>query len=252
MDDLGAGRPVLLVHGVGFGPGAMARTAAYLRGGARVLVVHRRGYGSSRRLAPAAELATHVQDLVDVLDARDIARVSAVGVSGGATLVTALALTHPDRVASALAHEPAIGPLAPGVHALLRRLARVVAETPDTGAAATRVAATLAGPDSWARIGRRLRAAVAADAGGTCRDVPLFRDFAPDADALGSLRAVPFATSRGARSPAARLRVLSVLADLAWASAHTVPGSGHLAQIDNPAALAALVRSRLPLETEDR
>jgi pimeloyl-ACP methyl ester carboxylesterase len=230
----------------------MARTAGLLSGDARVLVVHRRGYGTSRALPPAPDLAAHVRDLIDVLDARDIQRVTAVGVSGGATLVTALAIANPERIACALAHEPAIGPLAPGVHALLRRLSRVVDESPDPGPAAARVAATLAGPDSWARTGRRVRAAVAADAAATCRDVPMFRDFAPDVADLARLRDVRFATSRGARSPAARLRVLSVLADLAWASAHTIPGSGHLAQLDNPAALTALVRSRLPIETEDR
>jgi pimeloyl-ACP methyl ester carboxylesterase len=229
----------------------MARVAALVGGGVRVLVVHRRGYGASRGLAPADDLATHLRDIVGILDARDIGCVTAVGVSGGATLVTALALEHPDRVASAVAHEPAIGPLAPGVHALLRRLGRVVDESPDPGAAASRVAATLAGPDTWARTGRRLRAAVAADAAATCRDVPLFREFAPSAGDLRRLRDLPFATSRGARSPAARLRVLSVLSDLAWASAHTIPGSGHLAHLDNPAALTALVRSRLPLDTED-
>ena len=44
-DDVGRGHPVLLVHGVAFGPASFAGTADALLGHARVIVVHRRGYG---------------------------------------------------------------------------------------------------------------------------------------------------------------------------------------------------------------
>ena len=112
--DLGApvGPPLLLVHGWGGDSRSWAPLAAQLTSAYRVLTVDVRGHGcSSRPPAGVHEFDPEAiaEDLVAVLDAADVERVVAVGHSWGGQLVTALAVTHPERVERLVALDPAYG-----------------------------------------------------------------------------------------------------------------------------------------------
>ncbi len=67
--------------------------------GVAIVAVDLRGRGSAWRQAPSLGVATHVDDLRDLLDRLDIDEVLAVGQGFGAVIASALAEALPDRVA---------------------------------------------------------------------------------------------------------------------------------------------------------
>jgi pimeloyl-ACP methyl ester carboxylesterase len=92
---------VVLVHGVSGHAGAWVGVGAGLAasGGFRPLAVDLRGHGQSQ-WSPDHEYSTlaHVDDLLAVLDALDLAQVSLVGSSWGALVALGFAHAHPSRV----------------------------------------------------------------------------------------------------------------------------------------------------------
>lgn len=229
--------PVVLVHGVCFGPETFERPASALARRVRVLTVHRRGYGRSSDLPPGETVDEHVNDLVAALDRLGIPKAVFVGVSGGATITLAIALAHPARVAAAVVHEPALGPLAPGVHGILSTGAGMIAQAAEAADGAEAMASLLAGP-SWGACGHAERMRIR-ELGPVVRaEVPGFLEFAPSADELRALRAVPLVSSVGGSSRAQRMAAAQVLAGIAGARLEVVRDVGHLLQLDAPAVLA--------------
>ena len=109
-DDDGDGPPVLLLHG-------LSATRRYVlhgsnalqRDGFRVIAYDSRGHGQS---TPAASPADYrydqlVTDAVAVLDDRGVDRAAVIGMSMGAAVGAALALSHPHRVRALVAITPA-------------------------------------------------------------------------------------------------------------------------------------------------
>lgn len=234
VDSLGYGTPVVIVHGVGLGPWSVVPVSQHVAKGARALIVHRAGYGRSRTAPAARTMDEHVADLLRALDRQEISRPVMCGFAGGATIALALALAHPRRVAALVLHEPALGPLAPGVHALVCGLAdRVVGRSGPE--ALGEVMTVMLGEDASIAT----PAASMEDAHAIPVEVPAFAAFAPAADDLRELRALPITTTVGERSPSARHAAAGVLADLAGARIAVVPESAHVAQLDAPHALAA-------------
>ncbi|GIF26737.1 pimeloyl-ACP methyl ester carboxylesterase [Actinoplanes tereljensis] len=109
-DSGGADRPVLLlVHGWGSDSGTWATLVPFMER-YRVITVDVRGHGRSgaddgRGFDPEVI----AEDLVAVLDHAGVRQVVAIGHSWGGQLVTALAVTHPDRVAALVVLDPAYG-----------------------------------------------------------------------------------------------------------------------------------------------
>lgn len=234
----------MLVHGVGLGPEVMAACARLLALTGEVVVVHRPGYG-----ALAAEPPASLDDQVGRL-AATLAAVAGdtgtppllVGVSGGATLGLALVLRDPGLVSVAVLHEPLLGPLAPDLHAAVADRAAHLAATPGPDAVCAFVA-DLIGAPTWHTLGYDERDAVAERDGLVRAEVAAFAAFAPGAEALAALRDCPvrIVVSTGERSATPRRAASSVLATLAGAVPVTIPGCGHLAPVDAPVALTALV-----------
>lgn len=219
---------MLLVHGVGFGPDSLAPLARELRaGGARVVVMERRGYGSRAALAPPAGVDAHVRDVVAAMDDAGLARAVVAGMSGGATVALAMAISRPDRLVRAVAHEPAVGALVPELGGLVRG-----ALAAGGGAGLARA---LAGPQTWAALDPATRTAVRARAALIERDAPAFLAFDPRLAAHVGDRLV---CTVGARSEPLRHRVAAALSSSTGAPVLTVPGCGHLPQFDAPAAFA--------------
>lgn len=100
---IGAGAPVLLVHGYGdnlmMWSGFLADSLARDH---RVVAIDARAFGKSGKPAGAEHYGVvMVEDLVALLDHLRIARAHAVGYSMGAVLTAQLALMHPERVRTA-------------------------------------------------------------------------------------------------------------------------------------------------------
>ena len=106
--DEGEGDPIVLVHG-------FASTAAVnwvnpgwvdtlTKAGRRVLALDNRGHGASTKLYDPAAYNTNVmaQDVRALLDHIDVERADIMGYSMGARIAAFLALSHPERVRSAI------------------------------------------------------------------------------------------------------------------------------------------------------
>jgi pimeloyl-ACP methyl ester carboxylesterase len=236
-DRLGDGPPVVLVHGVGVGPWSYVRLATDLARDHEVVVAHRRGYGSSAEMTAAASLDEQVADLVALAGGR----AAFVGVSGGATLVLALALAAPELVAAAVVHEPVVGPLAPDLHGELRAAADRLAAADGEPAALAFVRA-LVGEETWAGLDAAQVADVALRADAVRAEVPHFLAFAPEPAQLAALAGLAFVSSAGARSRNSRHLAAAAVSSYTSTSRSLLSGVGHLAQLDDPAALARVLR----------
>lgn len=103
----GVGLPVLAIHGVK-GHGARFRRLAEEAWPERTtLAVDLRGHGAST-WDPPWDIATHVSDLLDTLDAEGVERVAVVGHSFGGCLATHLAAAAPERVERFVLLDPAV------------------------------------------------------------------------------------------------------------------------------------------------
>ncbi len=215
-----------LVHGVGFGPSTFAHVARELRRTGPVLVIERRGYGSRALLAPPARVEDHVADLCSALDAAGLQRAVVAGCSGGATVALAAALLAPERVVAAVAHEPAVGSLAPELLEVVRAaLAR--GDLPRV----------LAGPQTWAHLSAAQAADLRARDPLVTADARAFMAWEPPLDVV----AAPIVCSVGARSAPLRHAIAATLRERTGARVAVLADCGHLAQLDAPAAFAAVI-----------
>jgi pimeloyl-ACP methyl ester carboxylesterase len=222
----GSVTPIALVHGVGFGPSTFASVARELRRAGPVLVVERRGYGSRAALAPAARVEDHVADLCVQLDGAGVRRAVVAGCSGGATVALAAALLAPERIVAAVAHEPAVGSLAPELVEVVR-----------TAVARGELPRVLAGPQTWQGLAAAQVAGLRARAALVAADARAFMTWEPPLDATSS----PIVCTVGARSDPLRHEIAATLRDRTGARVVVLPDCGHLAQLDAPAAFARVI-----------
>lgn len=223
------GIPVVLVHGVGFGPETLSPLAAACDG---AMVLERRGYGSRAAEPVATDIGTHVADLVALLDDAGHAQAVVAGASGGATVALAAALLAPERVLAAVCHEPAVGTLAPELRAVVRA---ALAAGGGVG-----LLEALAGPETWARVDHT---ELVARADIFAADAEAFLCFEPPLDRVPE--AAPVICSVGERSEPLRHEIARRLALLCDGRVVQVGGCGHLPQFDAPEAFAALIHSTM-------
>ena len=241
VEDIGVGPAVVLVHGVGIGPRAFDAVADALADDHRVLVVRRRGYRSGQPVPASASVDDQVGDLVEVVDARGVASATFVGVSGGATLVLALALARPDLVRAAVVHEPAIGPLAPDLHAeLLAAAGRLAATSGPEGVLA--FVNRLVGDSAWARLPPLVADEIESRWKVVRAEVPEFIAFAPSAQALAGLEGLGLVATVGSRSPECRQLAAKVLAGHVGTDVQVLDGVRHLPHLEAPGSFVAAIR----------
>lgn len=106
--DEGAGDPIVLVHGFASTKDvnwvATAWVTTLTRAGRRVIALDNRGHGQSSKLYDAADYHTEkmADDVRALLDHLKIERADVMGYSMGARITAWLAVTHPERVRSAV------------------------------------------------------------------------------------------------------------------------------------------------------
>lgn len=242
VEDVGEGPVVVLVHGVGIGPRAFDAVVDSLADDHRVLVVRRRGYGSNQPVPASASVDGQVGDLVALVEARGVTSATYVGVSGGATLVLALALARPDLVRAAVVHEPAIGPLAPDLHAELQAAAgRLAATRGPEGVLA--FVNRLVGDSAWARLPPLVVDEIESRWAVVRAEVPEFIAFAPSAEALAGLEGLGLMATVGSRSPECRRLAAKVLASHLGADVQVLDGVRHLPHLEAPDRFVAAIRA---------
>jgi pimeloyl-ACP methyl ester carboxylesterase len=245
--DQGRGPVVVLVHGVGAGPGSFAALAAAMATDHRVLVVERptgEGGIALNLNEQADRLIEALEDLEGPLDTWCL-----VGVSGGATLGLAIAIAHPGRIGRFVLHEPLVGRHVPELHEQFTRSAAIAAQG---DAEAMDVVRAVMGERSWDALGPEERAWALVRAPRWRAEIAAFAGFAPTGVDLAGARAAPVLTTVGAHSDRARLATAEVLERFAGASVATVPGAGNLVQVDAPHEMASILRAWRPVATGAR
>lgn len=222
--------PVALVHGVGFGPATFAQVQRELRRAGPVVMVERRGYGARAHLAPPDRVEDHVDDLVDALDEAGIERAVVAGVSGGATIALAAALTVPERVVAAVSHEPAVGSLGPELMALIEKSVQ-------TGGMA--LVQALAGPATWARLTAGELGELEASSAIVADDARAYLAWEPPLDRGAD--AAPVVCTVGLNSSPMRHTIARVVEERIGAQVVVVADCAHLVQLDAPSAFASII-----------
>ena len=96
LREIGAGEPVVLIHGVGMQSAAWGPQMDALAETHRVLALDMPGHGDSAPLPLASELPDYVAWLYDTLTTLDLGQVNIAGHSMGALIAGGFAATHPD------------------------------------------------------------------------------------------------------------------------------------------------------------
>jgi pimeloyl-ACP methyl ester carboxylesterase len=117
---VGAGDPVVLLHGSGGGLHSWAEVAELLAGSYELWMPARRGYGPSDVPSGRKSFADEVVDLVAVMAAVG-APVHLVGASYGATLALHMAVAEPSRLRSLALFEPPLFAAGEAMEPLLDR-----------------------------------------------------------------------------------------------------------------------------------
>ena len=234
--EAGAGRPLLLLPGLGFGTVAWAPLLPSRLG--RRLSVDPRGVGGSRPWSGSRTIDGYADDAVRVLDATGLAQADLVGVSFGSVVAQRLLVRHPERVRRAVLLSCPVGHR-PERAALLDRLA-ALGEAGDLSGLWAELAPWLVGPRVAATATGALRA------GGRLVPPLLLRTDGPAVAAqLRALLALPDAASedlRAVRTPVLLVQGgrdrLATLADttrlgvlLPDVRTVVVPRAGHLAPL---------------------
>ncbi len=246
---LGSGpETVLLAHNLMSQRGSFAEVASRIAPRCRVVAVDLRGHGDSARAPRSFTVREIAEDLLAVMDALAVPRAVLVGTSLGATAAALLALAHPERV-----------------RGLVLMSATPFAATPADRVKFTALAAVLRtlGPRPVLRpvlrelLGASYRAgqaeAVASTAARLCatprRDLAWSVRAWMDRPALAgrlSTIAVPTRVVVGAEDTACpRAFGEAIVGEIPGAVLHVIAGAGHSVQVEQPAAVAAVVDAML-------
>jgi 3-oxoadipate enol-lactonase len=99
-EDIGSGRPILLIHGfTNYGLSWVPQLAALVHSGYRVILPDLRGHGASSPATALCTVSDLAADMIDLLNHLDAGSVTLCGLSLGGMVALQMALDQPDRVA---------------------------------------------------------------------------------------------------------------------------------------------------------
>jgi 2-succinyl-6-hydroxy-2,4-cyclohexadiene-1-carboxylate synthase len=251
----GHGAPLMLLHGFTGSGRSMAGVADALAAEFETLAPDLPGHG--RSVGPAVphqyDFETALDDLVATLHAAGHRRAHWLGYSMGARLALGVAVRHPDSVASLVLLAGRAGIADPVERATRRAADEALAARIETRGIEAFVDEWLAQPlfASLARLGPEFLAAergarLANDARGLAA---CLRGLGPAAqpplfDELGRVR-VPVLLVAGALDERFVALAHELARRLPCAEVREIPGAGHAAHLEQPAAFAAAVRDFL-------
>jgi pimeloyl-ACP methyl ester carboxylesterase len=234
---------IVLVHGSMDRGSSLRATARCLADDFHVVLYDRRGYGRSRDLGGPYDVENNVGDLVAVLEGRPAV---VFGHSLGGDIALAAAQRHPEMVRAAGAYEPPMSWEPWWPEATAGSEAVDCAASAGTEAAAEMFVRRMIGDELWARLPPSTRAERRAEGPALVGELIDVRRAAPyDTAAI----AVPVLLACGENGAAHHRRAAALLRERLAAEAADgrvvfadVPGTGHGIHLQNPQALAGLVR----------
>lgn len=240
--EVGAGRTILLMHGIGSSSRSFAPQLRTLSAAHRVLAWDAPGYADSNDPPEAPGMAGYAAAARNVIAALADGPVDVLGVSWGGVIATRLALDRPELVRSLVLADSLVGSAgdATSAAAMRSRGAELAATGPEAFAA--KRAARLLSPDAPDELVAHVRAAMAAairnPGYGYAGEAMAETDHT---DELHRITA-PTLVLVGARDVVTPLARSQVLADgIPGARLEILPGAGHLSNQERPAAFDAAV-----------
>ncbi len=255
-ETMGAGEPVVLIHGGALDHRAWPREFADLAADHLVIRYDVRGHGLSR--SPGGVYRSH-EDLGRLLDHLGVERAHLVGLSLGARIAIDFALVHPERVISLAAVSPGLSgyPFAtPEDQAYLQRI-RAAWSAGDFAAAAEEfVRAWCDGPEREPEAVdpavRGLVEAIALQTVRPDRDLGRGRDLEPPATERLAELSVPTLAILGELDMPSIHEIVGMIAEqVPGARRVVVPGVAHMVNLERPDDLAVILRDFLA-ENADR
>lgn len=238
VTEVGEGRPVLLLHGIGGSAASCAGVAGLLAAaGARAIAWDAPGYGESAD-PDDVDLPARVVALLDELG---LDRVDLFGTSWGGVIATVVAARHPERVRTLVLADSTRGSGAsPEKAAAMRARVADLAEHGPRAFAAAR-APRLVAPGCDPEVAAAVHAEMARVRLPGYRGAAEFMA-ATDTEALLPTIAVPTLVLVGEHDVVTGVEESRLLADrIPGARFVVVPGAGHAALTEKPAEVAAAV-----------
>lgn len=242
----GAGEAIVLAHNLLTSADTFAAVAARLAPRLRVLAVDLRGHGASGAAPRPFTTVDLADDLAAVMDAAGVASAVVAGTSLGAAAAVELALRRPGRVRG-LALMAATPHAARAQDRVKFAALAAVLRGLGPGPVLPWILADLLGasfraadPDDVAAVADRIRAA------GRRELAWAVRAWVRRPRLAGRLAAieVPTAVVVGAEDTACpRSYSAAIAAEIRGATLHVVPGAGHTLQLEQPAAVAAILEA---------
>jgi pimeloyl-ACP methyl ester carboxylesterase len=239
---LGAGDPLVIVHGGWTDHTAFDAVAEPLARSFRVIRYDRRGHSRSEYGPGPAPRRRDEDDLAELIEAIGSGPAHLVGTSYGATISLALAIRRPELVRTVLAHEPPLlGVLPdPAVEALLASIQAQLADGDIGGGTRRFFEEAVLGPGAWERLPEPLRRAAMGNAQTfiDLREDPGWATL--DVPALAAVPR-PILITTGETSPDWLRRTPVTVAELAGIPTRTILGAGHSPHLTQPAALVEAI-----------
>lgn len=262
-DELGAGEPLVLVHGGWSDHRNWAAVAPALAESFRVVAYDRRGHSLSERVPGSRR--DQEDDLAVLIEALGLAPAHVAGTSFGASIALGLAARRPELVRSLVAHEPPLVSLVADdpelvalvqpVQATIRAVVERVARGDLAGAARQFVEEVALGPGAWQQLPGSIRETMIRNAPAVVDET---KDGAwPDIErAAAAQLTMPVLLSQGDQSPAWFAGIVAELARVVGhAQARTYAGASHAPHLTHPgdyvAAVTAFVAASTPAATQE-
>ncbi len=240
----GNGPALLLLHATLSSSRQLHTLAGTLATRFTVVSVDRRGSGRSATHGSARpiDVATHVRDLLDIVQAEQLPPALLVGHSYGACVALELAARHPEVVSALFAFEPPYGPLAPPASqaymAQIAREALAANARGDLEGAALAFMAGVSGTEAVAALSPAARARIGRAGQGAVADATLL---GMNADGLTAIDA-PVRIASGSASDPLYVDIAEALVGRIRAASHRrLEGLGHMAPISQPHVIAESV-----------
>jgi pimeloyl-ACP methyl ester carboxylesterase len=241
-EPVGAGDPVVLVHGGWTDHTTWSRLVPTLTRSFRVIRYDRRGHSRSERGAAEPTRRRHEDDLAALLEALGSAPANLVGTSYGAVIALALAGRRPDLVRSVVAHEPPAMAVVrtPEVEALFDSVRDQIVAGDAAEATRRFFEEAVLGPGGWELVPEPVRRAAIANA-------QTFVDMLADPE-WGALDVAavrrfpgPALVTYGDAGPLWLPHVAISVAEQIGCPTMLIPGAGHTPHHTHPDALAAII-----------
>jgi pimeloyl-ACP methyl ester carboxylesterase len=242
VETCGRGSTVVLIHGGNTDRRMWDREFAAWSDAYRVIRYDVRGFGRSTR--PAEPYASH-EDLATILDSLGIRRVVIVGLSLGGRIAVDFALTHPDRVAGMVLVGPGLSgfPWARDADPSWTAIGQAIERRDSTAAALHWLETPYMKPAMERPELRPLLRQLAVDNASSWVTKDSEQELDPPAYRRLSEIEVPTLIVVGQRDIADIQRIVAKIgSDIRGSSRVTIPGAGHMVNLERPAEFERVVR----------